>query len=162
MKTTTLILISTFILTGCAHNGPPNQVAYRDTNTAIPAQPLGETQRAASVGPMQDIKADSLVVSDNNGSEMLGALSFSLGQGGQFTGVPSSPIPIGPVIVCVFRQLPESEKEGFHSMGIDVHEGGAYLVDKWPPTKFKYLKDVDTKLSDDEFKELFHVAETTK
>lgn len=116
---------------------------------------------ACGQGGVNVKKADSLVIDSGAGVLLVGEIKFGLGGllggGGMGQGEPA-----GPIIVYVFHGLSDADMAQMNAPDdVQVKNNAAYL---WPEgiaygpgalNGFKFIRDVDPKLSEEEIAALF-------
>jgi hypothetical protein len=107
--------------------------------------------------PALQARVDSMTLRPNNvifdtagERRYMGALSFPLGSGTQFSGRLGPPQPIGPVVVYVFRDVPEPYAETIKTIVPAASSGDAYLwIVGSPKTEMPFFRRVDIAKPDD-------------
>jgi len=97
----------------------------------------------------KNIKANSVQISYKDRSMILGEMISKLGA----DMLPGAMEPSGPIKVIIFREIAPDNLATAKKWGVKV--GGAYI--QQGPTKYKYIREVDLSLSDEELAKQFGV-----
>jgi len=103
--------------------------------------------------------ANSVLIDDGQNVHIMGEIKFGLG--GLLGGAPAEPEPAGPVIVYVFKNIPQSYLDDVVKSGVPVQNNAAYL---WPENGAfglssmqvaTFIRNIDPDLSNEDLAKSF-------
>lgn len=103
--------------------------------------------------------ANSVIIDDGVNVRIMGAIKF--GMGGFLGGTPPEPEPGGPIIVYIFKNIPQSYQDDLVREAVPFKNNAAYL---WPENgafdlasmkAAVFISDIDPSLSNESLAESF-------
>jgi hypothetical protein len=119
---------------------------------------FSETTASAPPPECKIDKVDTVIVTNGEKDRIMGALEYSMGTDGEYTGTTGRAKPAGPSIVLVIKNPSPAALEAIRKVNPEAHDGAVYQWPKGSPLQdMRYLCDVDTTLDPEQLAALFGV-----